>query len=61
MNWRTTCCYFDENRKVMNKKLVENGHYVIDRKEVKVKDESSISKVKIINYYCKRNPQTRLF
>jgi len=60
MNWTTSTCYFDEKGKVMNKKRIENGEYVIHKKEEKYKKEDEFNMKKIINYHCKPNPQTQI-
>ena len=60
MNWTTSTCYFDEHGKVINKKRIESGEYIIDKKEEKFKKVDEFNMKKIINYKCRPNPQTKL-
>ena len=59
-HWRTTVCYFDENRRVIAKQRIDNGEYVVIKKEQHYKEEPPQTVVRIINYTCKRNPQTQI-
>jgi len=58
--WETTVCYFDENRKVISIQKLQTGEYVKDRKESWSREEGPGKMKKIINWYCRRNPQTQI-